>query len=347
MKTIATLGSLLLLAATAAAAHGWLGVALFALGAAVTGPAASPVSLRLEHEIELPDVQGRIDHMSLDPRAGRLFVAALGNDTVEVIDVKAARRVQTIRGLAEPQGVLVVPDRNRLFVASGRDGRLRIYDATSLAPLQAVPFGDDADNVRLDPTTGRVWVGYGDGALGAVDANGARVGDVALGAHPESFQMEKKGPRVFVNLPDAKKVAVVDREKGAVVASWRTGTASANFPMALDEADRRLFVVCRTPARLLVLNSDSGAIVAALPTVGDSDDVFYDESAKRLYVSGGAGAIVVYAQDDPDHYREMARVETVTGARTSLFSAETGRLFLAVRRHGQVPAAVWVYEISN
>jgi DNA-binding beta-propeller fold protein YncE len=327
--------------------EGWMARTLFAAAVAAPAPATSPPPLRLQHKIEMPDVQGRIDHLSLDPGTGRLFVAALGNDTVEVIDVKAARRVQTIRGVAEPQGVLVVPALNRLFVASGKDGGLHVFDARSLAPQDTVRLGEDADNVRLDPDGGRVWIGYGDGALAAVDAGGKRVADVALGAHPESFQLEKNGPRVFVNVPDAGAVAVVDREKRSVVARWRTGDASANFPMALDEANRRLFVVCRRPARLLVLNLDSGAIVTTLPTVGDSDDIFYDSRARRLYVSGGAGAIVVHGQDDADHYREVASVETVTGARTSLFSPELRRLFLAVRRQGQAPAAIWVYEVSD
>jgi DNA-binding beta-propeller fold protein YncE len=324
-----------------------IGVVLLSICGVIPVEAPSTPPLRLEKTIELPDVQGRIDHLSIDLKTHRLFMAALGNDTVEVIDLRAGKRVQTIRGLAEPQGILFVPDVNRVFVANGKDGSLRLFDGTSLTAVKAVSFGDDADNLRLDPTTGRIWVGYGAGALGAVAANGAKVADIPLGAHPESFQLERTGSRIFVNLPDARKVGVVDRKKSAVTASWRTGDASANFPMALDEPNKRLFVVCRTPARLLVLNTDSGAIVAALPTVGDSDDIFYDQTARRLYVSGGEGAIVVYQQDDADHYRQTARIETVKGARTSFFSPELGRLFLAVRREGQTPAALWIYDVSR
>lgn len=320
-------------------------LAMVCAGSSVGAQSMAP--LRLEKTIDLPDVQGRIDHFSIDLKNRRLFMAALGNDTVEVIDLKTAERIQTIRGLAEPQGILVVPELNRLFVANGKDGSLRIFDSSTLTPLQTVLYGDDADNVRLDPTTSRIWVGYGAGGLGSVDAKGSKLADVPLGAHPESFQLEKTGPRLFVNLPNAKKVAVVDRSKGAVVASWGTGDASANFPMALDEPNKRLFVVCRTPARLVVLNTDSGAIAAALPTVGDSDDIFYDASTRRLYVSGGEGAIVVYQQDDPDHYKQIARIETVKGARTSFFSPELGRLFLAVRRQGDKPAGIWIYEVSR
>lgn len=306
-----------------------------------------PSPLVLEQKIELPEVQGRIDHMSVDLERGRLFMAALGNDTVEVFDLRAGKRVRTIRGLPEPQGVLFVPAANRLLVASGHDGSVRIFDGSSLAPVQTVALGDDADNIRLDQKTGRIWIGYGAGALAGIDANGRKLADIPLGAHPESFQLEKNGPRIFVNLPDARRVGVVDRDKGTVIASWATGHASANFPMALDEGHKRLFVVCRSPPRLLVLDTDTGAIVTMWPTVGDSDDVFYDESAKRIYVSGGEGAIAVYRQLDGDRYEEMARLTTVKGARTSFFSASLGRLFLAVRREGQSPAALWTYEVSK
>jgi DNA-binding beta-propeller fold protein YncE len=313
------------------------------------GPAhgQAPPPLRLERKIELPDVQGRIDHLSVDPKTGRLFVAALGNDTLEVVDIEGGKRVGTLRGLAEPQGVLFVADAQRVFVANGKDGSLRIFDAASLAPVQRIDLGDDADNVRLDRATGRVWVAYGDGALAAVDAKGAKVEDVPLGGHPESFQLETNGPRIFVNVPRLRKVAVVDRVKRAVVASWPTGDAAANFPMALDERGKRLFVVCRTPARLLALDTDSGAIVATAPTVGDSDDVFYDAAARRVYVSGGEGAVAVYQQAEADRYPEVARIATTKGARTSLFSPDLGRLLVAARREGTSPAAIWVYAVAK
>ncbi len=307
-----------------------------------------PPPLRLEAKIELPDVRGRIDHMSVDPGRRRLFVAALGNDTVEVVDLAAARRVETLRGLAEPQGVLVVPDLNRLVVANGRDGTVRIFDATSFAPVRSVPVGDDADNLRLDPDTGQAWVGYGSGGLKSIDVKDGTVAiEVPLGAHPESFRLEHHGTRAFVNVPEARVVAVVDRRRGSVLARWKTDGATSNFPMALDEADKRVFVVCRTPPRLLVLDSESGAVGAVLPTGGDSDDVFYDAATRRVYVSGGEGAVVVYQQRDSDRYEQVARVPTEKGARTSFFSPELERLYVAVRQNGGAPAAVWVYAVSR
>lgn len=328
--------------------HLLLASLLVSLWGALSGVAPVPAPLRLERKIELPDVRGRIDHMSVDPKSRRLFVAALGNDTVEVIDLAAGRRFQTLRGLSEPQGVLVLPEINRLVVANGRDGSVRIFDATSLAQLHSLPVGDDADNLRRESQSGHVWVGEGAGRLRSIDVQAGALGiKVPLGAHPESFQIEKQRRRAFVNVPDARKVAVVDLDRATVVANWRTGNATANFPMALDEAGSRLFVVCRTPPRLMVYNADSGAVVAEFPTIGDSDDVFYDAVARRLYVSGGEGAIVVYRQADADHYEEIARLPTAKGARTSLFSPELGQFYVAVRRDGQTPAAIWVYSVSS
>src|SRR5277367_6663968 len=310
---------------------------LVALAGLAWAQAVQP--LRLGTTIELPDVQGRIDHLSIDVKRQRLFVSALGNNTVEVIDLKAGKRVKTISGLQEPQGVLYVPATNRLYVANAKDGSVRVFEGSSYAPLKTLDYGDDADNLRYDSDNKRIYVGYGSGALGEID-EGNKGGEIKLDAHPESFQLEKNSPRIFVNLPDSQKVAVIDRVKSAVVTSWPTGDAQSNFPMALDEADGRLFIVSRKPAALVVLDTRSGAVVAKLPTVGDSDDLFYDQRRKRIYVSGGEGAIAVYQQKDADHYGKIAQLETVRGARTSLFVPELSRLFLAVRQERENAAAI-------
>ncbi len=309
--------------------------------------AQSNSPLRLEKTIPLPDVKGRIDHLAFDADNERLFVAALGNNTVEVIDVKSAKVIRTITGLAEPQGVIYQPERKRLWVANASDGKVRIFDALTFQPLRSIELGDDADNIRRDAATQRIFVGYGSGGLATFDSVGNKVADIKVDAHPESFQLEKNGPRMFVNLPNSQKVAVIDRTKAAVVASWTTDDAQSNFPMALDEADGRLFIVCRKPAVLLVLDTKSGTVVAKLPTVGDSDDVFYDQKRKRIYASGGEGAIAVYQQQDADHYSKISQLDTVKGARTSLFVPELGRLFLAVRQVGENPAAIRIYVVTD
>jgi DNA-binding beta-propeller fold protein YncE len=307
------------------------------------GEGQTPSLLRLEKTVELPDVQGRIDHMSVDVKGQRLFVSALGNNTVEVIDLREGKRIKTIAGLKEPQGVLYVPDSDRLYVASGKDGSVRIFDGTSYTLLKTIEYGDDADNLRYDSRRQRVYVGYGSGAMAEIDNQGNKAGETKLDAHPESFQLDKDDSRIYVNLPKSHKVAVLDREKRTVLATWGTGVAFANYPMALDEADHRLFVVTRFPARLLVFDTESGKTIQSLPVIGDCDDVFYHRTRKRIYASGGDGGISVFEQNDADHYADSERIPTVKGARTSFFSPDLDRFFLAVRRQGSQPAAVWIF----
>jgi len=301
--------------------------------------------LKLEQTIPLPDVQGRIDHLSLDVLGQRLFVSALGNHTLEVVDLKAGKRAHTISGLKEPQGALYVADKNRLFVASGKDGAVRVFEGTSFQLLKTVEYGDDADNLRYDSARQRVYVGFGGGVLGEMDTDGQKIADTKLDAHPESLQLEKGSSRIYVNLPGSRKVAVVDREAHSLVTSWGMGLTLGNYAMALDEADHRLFVVSRVPARLVVMDTATGEVLQKLPAVGDCDDIFWDASRKRIYATGGDGAISVFEQQDADHYKEISRMTTVKGARTSFFSPDLGRLYVAVRRQGSSPAAIQVFAV--
>ncbi len=312
-------------------------------GWGVAGTESEPL-LRLQSTIALPGVRGRIDHMAFDRDTGRLFVAALGNNTIEIVDVKQGKRLHTISGLREPQGVLYVSDVNRLYVANSADGTVQVFDGTSYRLLKTVSLGDDADNVRFDPERKEIYVGYGSGALAILREDGSKVGEAKLDAHPESFQLERNGPRIFVNLPDSRKIAVVDRQTGVVIANWSTGAALANFPMALDEQDHRLFIVCRKPAELLVFNSDTGAVIAKVPAVADCDDAFYYAAAKRVYASGGGGSVSVFEQQSGDQYRELGKVATRKGARTSFFSSEFHSLYVAARQQGAEAAAIYVYS---
>ena len=322
-----------------------VGILPFLFAALVNAQTNEP--LKLEKTIQLPDVQGRIDHMSIDVKGQRLFVSALGNNTVEVVDLKAGKRANTISGLKEPQGVLYVPGSGRLYVASSKDGTVKIFDATQLKLLKTVEYSNDADNLRYDSSRDRIYVGFGDGALGELDSDGKKIGEIKLDSHPESFQLEKNSARIYVNLPKSRKIAVLDREKGTVLTTWGTGMSFNNYPMALDEQNHRLFVVTRLPARLLVMDTSSGKTVQTLSAVGDCDDVFYDQSRKRIYASGGEGAISVFEQQDADHYKEVGRIATVKGARTSFFSLDLGRLYLAVRRQGSSTAMIQVFEASR
>jgi hypothetical protein len=325
------------------AAFGALLLTLAAISKVSLGQPGSSELLKLETTIPMADVQGRIDHLSIDVKGQRLFVAALGNNSLEVIDLRAHQRVHTIRGLAEPQGIAYIPSSNLVFVANDKDGSVRSFDAATWKMLASIPYGDDADNLRRDPGSDHIWVGYGGGALGELDRQGTKLMDIKLDAHPESFQLEKNGSRIFVNLPGSRKIAVVDRKSKAVSASWGTGGPLANYPMALDERDHRLFVVTRFPARLIVLDTDNGKRVESLPAIGDCDDVFYDERRHRVYAIGGEGGISVFQQRDANHYEELGRIKTVSGARTGFFSAELDKLYVAVRKHESQSAEIRVY----
>ena len=301
--------------------------------------------------IALPNVSGRIDHMALDPEGSRLFVAALGNNTLEVIDLNAGTVTDKIKGLKEPQGVAYVPDANKLLVTNGDGDALDIYDAQTLTLLNQVVLGDDPDNVRFDATTGYAYVGYGTGnesALGVVDVRTAtKVTDISLSGHPESFQLEDGGQRIFVNVPTARHIAVVDRNKGSVVETWPLSNAMENFPMALDEGNHRLFVGARSPAKLLVFDTETGTLTTSLDSSGDADDIFYDTQNKRIYVSGGEGAISVFEQTDPDNYSLIDKVDTAEGARTSLFVPDTGTLYVAVPHRGSQQAEVRAFQTTS
>jgi DNA-binding beta-propeller fold protein YncE len=304
---------------------------------------AAQAQLRLEAAIPLPGVEGRIDHLAADVPGKRLFVAALGNNTVEVIDVAAGRRLRALAGLHEPQGIAFAPDLGRLFVANGGDGKVVIFDGRSLQRVGTAAYGGDADNLRYDAAARSIWAGYGEGGLGEIDAaTGKRLGDIALPAHPESFQLEKNGPRLFVNVPKTGRVIVIDRRQHAVMASWPVPGASANFPMALDESGGRLFVGCRKPAEVLVYDAATGKVAARFPCPGDTDDLFYDAARRRLYVGGGAGAISVFRCEGG--YERIAEIPTAAGARTSLFVPDLRRLYLAVPHRGAQQAEIRVYR---
>ncbi len=303
--------------------------------------------LRLVATIPLTDVEGRIDHFSVDLRGERLFMSALGNDTVEVFDLRSDQRIHTIPGLHEPQGVCFVPEVNKLFVANGDGGTVAIFDGASFKLLGEVKFSDDADNLRYDPVTRQIYVGYGEGGLGVIDvASNRLLHDIKLAKHPESFRLEKSGQRIFVNIPNAGEIAVVDRLKRTVAVRWPLDGDHANFPMALDEPEKRLFIVCRHPAELLVLDTASGKPVVKLPCVGDADDVWYDAALKRIFISGGEGFLSVIEQRDANHYEALAKIPTAPGARTSFFVPQLRRLYLAVPRRGAQSAQLRVYEVE-
>jgi DNA-binding beta-propeller fold protein YncE len=322
------------------------GCALLLAAAVLIAPsiaiAQSEPPLQLEAKIPLGSVAGRIDHMAVDVARQRLFVAELGNNSVGVVDLKDRKVVHRVSGLHEPQGVGYVPATDMLTIANGGDGSVRVLSGESYADAGRLDLGDDADNIRVDTATNQVVVGYGGGALALIDATSRKkVAAVSLEAHPEAFQLGRDGSRIFVNVPSAHEIAVVDRGAGRQVASWPMRSAAANFPMALDEESKRVLVMFRSPAKLGVFGMQDGMAIAGVEACGDSDDVFVDAKRARVYASCGAGAIDVL---DARTYQQLARIPTVAGARTSLFVPELDRLFVAVRAAAREPAAIWVFR---
>jgi DNA-binding beta-propeller fold protein YncE len=301
--------------------------------------------LTLETTIPLQDVGGRIDHMAFDRGRQRLLVAALGNDTVEVIDVRAGKRLNRISGLSNPQSIAWSEKADLVLVANAGDGSVRMFRGADLAPVGRIELHDDADNTRIDPRNGNVIVGYGNGGLAIIDPiSRAVIGTIPLPGHPEGFQIEPATGRVFVNVPDAHQIVVVDLDKRRQVTSWRVPGLSGNFPMAFDAGKGVVATVFRSPPKLVIMNAETGTVTATLPVPGDADDVFFDAKRGRVYVSCGAGEIAVF-QRNGGAFNPLSSVRTSSGGRTSLFVPELDRLFVAERAGMlRTDAAIGVYR---
>jgi DNA-binding beta-propeller fold protein YncE len=309
--------------------------------------AAEREPLVLEEKIPLEHVSGRIDHLALDLPQRRLFVAALGNNTVEVVDLAARRVIRTLTGFDEPQGLAYLARSQTLYVANGGDGSLRIFRGTELTPLASIKLGSDADNVRVDQDGQHVYVGYGAGAIAVIDETAqAKLADIRLKAHPESFQLETSGSRIFVNVPDASEIAIIDRRTNKQTGALPTGNLHANYPMALDEKNNRVLTVFRHPATLAVFDLQTGTVLDQVATCGDADDVFNDTRRGYVYVACGEGFIDVFELRGKSYVR-ISRVKTISGARTALYSADLDQLFLAARATSAEPASIWIFRPSQ
>ena len=318
-----------------------------AFGLCISFAHAEEKAFKLKQTITLPGVEGRIDHLALDPSGERLFVCALGNNTLEVLDLRKGERIHSITGLGAPQGIAYIPEFNRLFVANDKGGICKIYDGKSFQEVGQLDFKDDADNVRYDDAAKKIYVGFGSGGIAILNApDGKEIGSIKLSAHPEAFELEKNGHRIFVNVPNSRDVAVIDRDKREVINKWKTDLAFGNFPMAIDETDHRLFIGCRLPSKLVVLNTDSGDVVTKIDISGDPDDVFYDAKRHRIYAICGAGKIDVVEQIDPKTYKTLTKVDTAEGARTGLFVPERDTLFVAVPHRGSQRAEIRCYAVE-
>jgi YVTN family beta-propeller protein len=292
-----------------------------------------------------------MDHLGFDAASGRLFIAARENNTLEVLDTRTNQHLRSVTGFREPRGVALATDFNAVAVANGESGTLQLLDAQTLQTRWTVEIGYDADNVRYDASARRLYVAAR-GGLSAVDPISGRVtGRVPISGHPESFQFEVGGSRVFANIPGilshligAGHVVIADRNTMTATGKW--SVCGANYPMALDETGRRLFVGCRRPASIAMLETQSGKTLATFPTIGHTDDLFYDADGHRLYVIGGEGTIDVFARES-DSLRRIANVPTLEGTRTGLWAASLRRLFVAVPAGRSRAAEIRVFQAQR
>jgi DNA-binding beta-propeller fold protein YncE len=319
-------------------------VALSGAGDSAVAQPAEAAPLQLEAKIALGNVRGRIDHMAVDLKRQRLFVAELGNNSVGIVDLANRKLLQTIAGLKEPQGVGYEPSTDTLYVANAGDGSVRLFEGSEYKPTGQIELDSDADNIRVDTVANRIFIAYGSGALAVIDpATRSKVGDIPVKAHPEGFQIDPDTGQIFVNVPDAHGIAIVDRASQKQTGKWPIPDHGANFPMALDRVRRQVLVIFRAPAELGVFSMTGGKLIATAETCGDADDLFIDAKRGRVYVSCGSGFLDVLEAKGAT-YRRIARIPTMSGARTSLFVPELDRLLVAVRTSTAEPAALWVFR---
>jgi DNA-binding beta-propeller fold protein YncE len=311
--------------------------------------------LRLVPTIPMPNVKGRLDHMDVDFAGQRLFVAGLENGSVEVVDLRAGKRSKSLPGFQKSQGIAYVASLNKVFVASGDDGMLRVFRGDTLELLDSIKLDLGPNRVAYDATTKLLYVGYGGkdagkdyGEVGIIDANSDKhIADVKVEAHPSELLLDRSGKKLYVFVSIASKVQVIDTKKREVVATWPV-SSQRNGDGALDEKTHRLFLGTRTPPQMVVMDSETGKEVATLPTVEGMDGVYFDATRKRIYVSGGrgfdVGYVFAYQQKDADHYELLGKVPTRPGAGTSFWSPELNRYYVAAPAHDNEEAAILVFE---
>ena len=306
----------------------------------------APNPLALESKVELGNVSGRIDHLAVDAARQRMYVAELGNNSVGVVDLKERRLLRTLHGFREPQGIAYEPSTDTVYVASAGDGSVHLLHGEDLTSAGTIELGEDADNIRIDLLSHRVLVGYGSGALAVIDpVRRQKIADIPLKAHPESFQVEPQGGRIFVNVPDANEIAVLDLATAKQTTTWATKNLRANFPLAIDAERQQVLAMFRHPAKLAAFNLRDGAMTHAVEACGDSDDLFVDTKRSQVYISCGEGFVDVFAAR-ADGFVKVAHLATAAGARTSLWVPQFDRLFLAVRA-AKDPAAIWIFRRAN
>jgi DNA-binding beta-propeller fold protein YncE len=286
--------------------------------------------LKAEQTIPMPGVKGRIDHMQFDAAGQRIFICALGNGSVEILDLKKNNVASSIKNLQSPQGILFFPQLKKIFVACGGDGFVRVFDSEKFNEVDSVYVGNDVDNMRFDSLQQKIYVASDVGMtiLNLADLKILKL--IELDGHPESFQIDRVTRRMFVNVPDANEVEVIDLKSNIVSERWTLNDSKDNFPMAVDEKEHRLFIACRHPAKIIVMDDQTGNVLSAVGCSSDADDLFYDAGTKQILVSCGEGFIDVFNDKGQNSFAQAGHVSSRFMARTSFYVSSEKKFFLAV-----------------
>jgi len=312
---------------------------------AALSPAAPQAKrpLELARTISLPAAKGALTEIAYDAERRHLIVAAGADDLLEVVDAQTGAHLQTVIGMNKPRGIAVIPGLSAFSVTNAGDGSFKNFDAATFQIKKSIPLGENAECIRYDPVTRRIYAGYGRGSIAIIDpASNSRLGDLELTDHPGSFILENPGQRIFAIAGTKAQITVIDKGRNTLLAPLPL--KGARSPAALALADKRLFIGCRKPAKMLIYDTETLRRVAEVPLPDDPGSISYDNVRHLLYVSSGGGSISVIAQKDPDHYRQTAKVPSAPGAVTSIFVQELDLLFLAVPRHGSQGARLDVYR---
>jgi hypothetical protein len=312
-----------------------------------TDGASKPAgSLELTQTVSLPQLRGGFNHLAADAKRGRFYVTAPGEKKLAVVDLRAGKVLRVLTDVPA-SAAKYLADLDVVCLSGG--GGITFLSGESLTPLGKVALYSAVDELQYDANEHRLYAGVMDAAkpgIAVIDA-GARqlIETINLPAKPQGFVLEDNGPHLYANTPGAQQVTVVDRKIRAIVAQWKLNDAKSNYPIALDETNHRLFVGCRRPPCLLVLDTASGKKVAQVETGGDADDMSFDPNEKRVYLACGDGVIsTIVETTDADHFKTLPDVQTVEDARNSLFVPELKTFFLAVPPQKQAAAELRAYR---
>ena len=298
---------------------------------------ATQAPLTLSRTIPLPGVTGKFDHFAMDEANHRLFAAATGSRMVLVVDLTSDRVTQSLSGLGKPHGLAWVASTKRLFVADGQKGELDVFEGTPFKQVKSIKLSEDTDDMVFDSHTKLLYVGHGGtdasnpSAVAVIDTDAlTMLADIPVTAHPEALEIDERSDRIFVNISDAGTIIVIDGKTHTVSTQWALKEKKGNTPLGFDAKDKLLLVGCRTPAELVVLNSETGDQLAALPSATGADDLFYDEANQQAYLIAGSGAVNSYAVSADGKLQTLATTNTPAGAKTGLLVPSQKSLFVGV-----------------